>query len=570
MNKFTPKLLVFGASLLIGCATDTTTNVQEPTRSSLSADYLMANNDTYFSTDAFLPINGSPSSNEFSGRLTITGVPVFKQIYGEKSSFPEGGIRWPLFNYEFIQDNGRLIPVDRGHVFNGDGTWSITAGVGKVWDEKTDNGYSRAAFPYTLKERNANCEANGVASFLFKSNGAISNVQVQNITQTCPFYGFDFYGTLAASYQPYKVSNKANVVTRRNEEEAARIATKPLVQLAEDFPQVDLANYAYAIKSDDLLGFSILVNDTSYIAGCNTRYGKHPYCQDRTVGVYSFTKSVHAFMVVAALEQRFPGFKGMAIQSLVPECSDKRWQGVTVEHALDMATGNYQSADFEVDEHSVAVEQDFFAKSTRAERAEFICNGWPHQKKPGSYSVYHTTDSELVGYAAAQFVKLKLAEDKEAFNDILVPIYDAIGLSEYVKGVQRNSDTLDAWAGYGLSMTLNDVVRFAQYLRDEASNDNLLDQTMVKEVLMGKSQGLSANVANFNYDNGFWRYHAGKTTTMKVCGDNTQVPVMSGVGGHTAIILPEVIITQLTDGGGLGFSRTISDVFNNISNKCPN
>lgn len=562
------KLTFYFAGLsifIMGC-----TSTLRAERDALSHDYLMANNNSTFTTAAFLPINGKPSSNNFSGRLSITGEPIFKQIYGEKSSLPEGYATWPLFNYEFIQNKGRLIPVDRGHSFNGEGAWSITAGVGKVWDEKTDNGYSRAAFPYTVKERNANCEANGVASFLFKSDGSISNVQVQNITQTCPFYGFEFYGTLAAKYQPYEVSNQVNVITQRNKEEAGYIATKPLAQLAVDYPKVDLANYGYAIKDKDLIGFSVLVNNTSYVAGCDTRYGKHPYCQDRTVGVYSFTKSVHAFTVVAALEQRFPGFKKTAIQTLVPECSDKRWQGVTVEHALDMATGNYQSAEFEVDEHSKAMEQGYFTKSTRADRAEFICNGWSHKAKPGSYSVYHTTDSELVGYAAAQFVKLKLGDNKEAFDDILVPIYNAIGLSEYVKGVQRNSDTLDAWAGYGLSMTLNDVVLFSQYLRDEALTDNLLDKTMVKEVLSGRPQGLSANVANFNYDNGFWRYHSGKATAMKSCSSDTQVPVMSGFGGHTAIILPEVIITQLTDGGGLGFSRTITDVFSNISDKCPN
>lgn len=409
-----------------------------------------------------------------------------------------------------------------------------------------------------------------MASFLFKSDGSISNVQVQNITQTCPFYGFEFYGTLSAKYQPYEVRNQAHVIARRNKEEAAFIATKPLAQLAVDYPKVDLANYGYAIKGEDLLGFSILVNNTSYSSGCYTRYGEHPYCQDRTVGVYSFTKSVHAFTVVAALEKRFPGFKNWAIKDLVPECHDKRWQGVTVEHALDMATGNYQSAEFEVDEHSSEMEQHYFAKATRAERAEFICNGWPSKTKPGQYSVYHTTDSELVGYAAARFVQMQLGQNKEAFNDILVPIYQAIGLSEYVNGVQRNSDTRDAWAGYGLSMTLNDVVRFSQYLRDEALLDGLLDKTMVQEVLTGQPKGLSANTPNFNYDNGFWRYHSGKTTAMKACGEKTQVPVMSGFGGHTVIILPEVIITQLTDGGGLGFSRTISDVFNNISDKCPN
>jgi hypothetical protein len=92
---------------------------------------------------------------------------------------------------------------------------------------------------------------------------------------------------------------------------------------------------------------------------------------------------------------------------------------------------------------------------------------------------------------------------------------------------------------------------------------------MASEVLSGNSQGLSANLNNFNYDNGFWRYHVGAATNMSSCGASTQVPMMSGYGGHTSIILPEVIITQLTDGGGLGFVSTINDVFANISSVCP-
>lgn len=97
----------------------------------------------------------------------------------------------------------------------------------------------------------------------------------------------------------------------------------------------------------------------------------------------------------------------------------------------------------------------------------------------------------------------------------------------------------------------------------------LLDATMVNEVSSGSSQGLSANLSNFNYDNGFWRYHAGAATNMSACGASTQIPLMSGYGGHTTIMLPEVIITQLTDGNGTGFSSTINDVFANISNTCP-
>ncbi|MFT4928706.1 MAG: hypothetical protein ACI8WB_004826 [Phenylobacterium sp.] len=539
------------------------------TRTDASYNYLMGTADSTFNTSAFVQNSPDAPTNTFEGNLTISGTPVFSKNYGVTGNLPSGYASWPGFDYEFVQDGNRLIPVDRGHGFVGNGAWSVSAGVGAVWDEAGDNGYTRAAFPYTIKENNANCEANGLATFLFKTDGSISNVHIQNVAETCTFYGFEFYGTLAGGYNKHTVANKAQVISDRNAEEAARIPTKPLADLATDFPGVDLSNYGYAIDAPDMNGYSILANGISYVDGCTTRYGEHPYCGDKTIGIYSFTKSMHAFMVVAALEKQYPGFKSTLIKDLVPECSDSRWNGVTVEHALDMATGNYSSKRFETDEGGSAIVNGFFVPTTRAARGDFSCNGWPQQRTPGTYVVYHTTDTELVGYAAAKFANNKLGGSAEAFNDILLPVYDAIGLSHYMRGVQRTTDTGDAWGGYGLSVTLNDVVRINQYLRDEAATGGLLDPTMVNEVISGSSQGLYAQLSNFNYDNGFWRYHVGAATDMSACGGSTQVPMMSGYGGHTSIILPQVIITQLTDGGGLGFTSTINDVFANISNACP-
>jgi hypothetical protein len=546
-----------------------TPSSENPTRLEASYEYLHANINETFTTAAFLPDHSVEATNQFEGHLIISGTPTFKQNYGSLDDFPMGYEKWPEFSYEFIQDNGRLIPVDRGHGFIGSGAWSITAGVGAVWDEVDDNGFSRAAFPYTIKENNANCEVNGLATFLFKTDGSISKVQVQNVAETCKFYGFEFFGTLEAEYNPHIVATKVQVINNRNAEEAARIPTKPLVELVTDYPGVDIANYGYAITAEDLNGYSLLVNGTSYVDGCVTRYGDHPYCTEKTIGIYSFTKTIHGFLVVAALEKQYPGFKDMLIKDLVLECSDNRWDGVTVEHALDMATGNYQSAAFEVDESSTEIINQYFIPTTRSERADFACNGWPQQVAPGTYSVYHTTDTELVGYAAAKFINNKLGGNSEAFNDILIPLYNEIGLSHYIRGTQRTTDTQDAWGGYGLSATLNDVVRISQYIRDEGVSGGLLDPLMVSEVLSGKSKGLPANVDFLNYDNGFWRLHVGAFTDMSACGVFTQAPMLSGFGGHTTLILPEVIITQMTDSGAIGLGRTVNDVFNNISGVCP-
>jgi hypothetical protein len=39
------------------------------------------------------------------------------------------------------------------------------------------------------------------------------------------------------------------------------------------------------------------------------------------------------------------------------------WNGVTVEHALDMATGNYTSNRFEIDEASSSTANNYFLES---------------------------------------------------------------------------------------------------------------------------------------------------------------------------------------------------------------
>lgn len=543
-----------------------------PVRNEATYADLMASTNQTFTTAAFAPSpkNILPASHSFSGRLQITGKPIFNQTYGTIDLLPADYSVWPVFNVEFVQNNNRLIPVDRSHGFSGNSAWSITAGVGKVWDEESDNGYSRAAFPYTIKQFNSNCEHNGLATFLFKNDGDISNVQIQNVAETCISYGFEFFGSLTASYTPYIVTKTEQVINERDTEEANWLPTKPLTDLAVDFPGVDLNNYGYAIDDADLNGYSIFTNGISYQSGCNTRYGQHPYCIDKTIAAYSLTKSMYAFILVAALEKQFPGFKSQLIADLVPECNnDNRWDDVTVEHALDMATGNYKSGSFQEDEHGTEMEQGFFVPSTRKARALFSCTGWPHKAKPGSYHVYHTSDTELVSYAAYQFAKQNLNSKAKVFNDIVLPIYRAAGLSQYAQSIQRTKDTNEAWGGYGLSVTLNDVVRMAKFIRDDAITSGLLDSAMVTDVLTGAEKGLNSQLPNINYDNAFWRLNVGKITAMSACGTSTQVPFMSGIGGHTSVLLPEVIMTQLTDGGGIGFSKTITDIFTNINSVCP-
>ncbi len=541
-------------------------------RNEATAAYLNGTSDSTFSTAAFLPQNSNSTANTFAGSLVISGTPTFKRLYGWSGNLPTNASLWPVFDVEFVQHGTDLIPVDRRGMkaAHGNEAWSVSVGTGAVWDEAGDGAMTRAAFPFTLGERNTNCEHNGVATFLFDDGGNISNVHVQTVAETCIFYGFDMYGTLSATYNQRTVSNRAQVINEWNTEVANHIRTKSITQLPIDYPGVDLSHYHPKIKAADLHMYGVIVNGINYVDGCVTRYGAHPYCSEMTTSVYSFTKSIFSSLAVMRAEKLWSGFNSESIASHVPECiSSGNWDDVTIENALDMATGNYTQPHFQFDEGSAAMRDKFFLQEARAQRADFACNGLPRKAIPGTQVVSHTSDHELISYALTHMAIEMLGAGADGFNDIMVPVYDAIGLSHTIRGIRRAREG-DAWGGYGMSAKANDIARISEWLANgEAQASGLLDNVMLSDILSGDPQGLFAGLDNFNYDDGFWRYHAGVTTSMSACGVNTQVPVMSGFSGHTAVIMPNVIFYQMTDGAGIGFIDTITDIFNNIDNTCP-
>ncbi len=537
-----------------------------------TASYLNGSQDLKFSTAAFLPQNRNKTVNTFEGKLKIQGDPTFKRLYGWLGNMPANATQWPKFEVEFVQQGNELIPVDRRgmHAVYADEAWSIAVGTGAVWDEKGDEGMTRAAFPFTLGQRNANCEHNGLASFLFDDAGNISNIHIQTIAETCKFYGFDMYGTLNASYNPYQVLNKAQIISNWKKEVANHLPTKPLTQLALDYPGVNLRNYHPKIKAADLHMYGVIVNGINYVDGCNTRFGKHPFCSEMTTSLYSFTKSIFSSLAVMRAEKLWPGFKDESIASRVPECvSSGNWSDVSIENALDMATGNYIQPWFQFDEHGFIMKRQFFKQESRAQRAAFACDRLPRKITPGTRMVSHTSDHELISYALTQIAVDMLGKGADGFDDIVIPVYDEIGLSDTIRGIRRTTEG-NAWGGYGMSAKANDIARFSKWLTSgEAEASGLVADEILNDILSGSPRGLSAGLRDFNYDNGFWRYHAGVKTSMRECGVDTQIPVMSGFGGHTAVIMPNVIFYQMTDGGGIGFIDTVSDIFDNIDNTCP-
>ena len=488
-----------------------------------------------------LPSQAKNPANQFEGSLSFTAVQ--RGWSSVKDPYNYAGItdvkKLPNFDYQLIQLGTHLIPVDRGLQTTNHYLWQLVLEPGRVWDENSDNGFSRASIPFALQEYGANCTHNGVLTFLFKSDGSISSVAYQIASETCAYYQFNLHGLLNASYTPETVANGASIQSNYQLEVANREPTKALSELATDFPAsgVNTNNIASEQTSVNLSAFGIAYQGTHYVGGCDTRAGAFPYCEVLSLPSYSVAKSVDAGYGLMALEQAYPGVKNLKIADYVSACPASNWSDVTFENALDMATGNYTSAGFEVDEGSAEMLAGFFQDYTDNGKTNFSCS-YSRQSTPGTTWVYHTTDSYLLGKAMDQF----LGEDH--YDWLVDNLYQPLGLSPSLFGTVRTFDTAQrAMTGFGMTLHSDDVVKLAQLLNDDdgkIGGQQKLDLTMVNQALQKTSyHGLNAGSAYDWYDNGFWIWKADEALG---CSNDLYIPYMSGYGGISVILLPNNMV----------------------------
>ncbi|MBK7452536.1 MAG: hypothetical protein IPJ46_02110 [Anaerolineales bacterium] len=181
---------IMTACVSAAVSTSTPTSVPQPaatddllnndTRSVLTFDDLFSGlstaavDDSAFAlpTDAAMPDHIFEGQLELSGEAINGGFSEVKDILSLTGTADDPRKHLPEFRLEFIQDGSYLIPVQQGLSYTGHAYWNYIVGPGRVWQENGDNDYSRAAFPFALVQRNANCTHNGVMTFLFNDDSA--------------------------------------------------------------------------------------------------------------------------------------------------------------------------------------------------------------------------------------------------------------------------------------------------------------------------------------------------------------------------------------------------------------
>jgi hypothetical protein len=503
---------------------------------------------------AYTPDTGATAAtNTFEGTLRIAGTPSSTTVVANSTYVTSANVTTAKtlptdFYYQFVQDNGSLIPVQRGPIASTHGWWEFILEPGKVWNEASDNGYTRAVIPFSLQQKNANCTHNGVLMFLFNNAGQVSKTAMQITGETCLYLKLDLWGLLTTTYAPASVSGKAGIVSAYNAEVSHRLPVRSMTQLGSDYPALTPANLAIGAASSRTL-YGLVVNGINYVSACATRNGDYPYCEVLDLPSFSTAKSAFASVALMRLQAMYSGAKTQLISARVPvsQCMTSAWSGVTFDNTLNMATGNYDSASYEVDE-GAAKTKGLFVPLDHASKISYSCGAYPRKATPGIKWVYHTSDTYILGTAMNDYLKsLPGSTGADLYTNLIVAdIYTPLGLSGVTNSTRRTYDNVaQPFTGWGLTFHHDDVARIARFLsvdNGQIGGSIVLDQTMLNTALQRNSadRGLqTGTLTDFKYKYGFW---ARNVKTALSCAHDTWVPFMSGVGGISVVMFSNGVI----------------------------
>lgn len=500
-----------------------------------------------------VPVQAAPPSNQFEGTLTLVnpaGSGGFSEIVDSYSRTARPDNAWkhlPSFTTSLVQNGSHLIPAGRGLTITGSTAYNLMVSPGRAWNESTDHGMTRAALPFAIIERNANCVHNGVLTFLFDAS-SISKVRYQVTQETCAYQKFNMWGQLSATYAPSPLPNDEQARNDYAEEVSNRLPTKPISALAADYASVgvDTSVFGAGVTPADMTKYGVLINGTNYVSGCTTRFGTYAYCEEMVMPSYSTAKSAFDGVAFMRLAQLYgASVSSQIVGSLVPETASATgvWSDVTLNNALDMATGNYSLAGYESDEDGPKM-SDFFVAETYADKISKALV-FPRKAAPGTKWIYHSSDAFITARAEDAILKSHQGSGTDIFNmlrdDVLKPL--RLSPESWASVRTDNSVTGKPFGGYGMFWTSDNIAKMAKLLNNDSGKIGgtqvlsaaALDTSLQKNA---SDRGLTTSgTVPLKYNNMFWAKQFTPTDYPQLsCSFWT--PFMSGFGGITVAMAP--------------------------------
>ena len=423
-----------------------------------------------------IPATAAAPTQTFEGTLTLSAVTTTGNytrvsgttLTGAATHLPPNNGSTTSLTLQFVQNGSWLIPVVQGLQYTGSPTaitawnWNIIVGYGRVWNETTDNGYTRVSFPFTLAQYNQNCVHNGEMTFLFNPNAnpAISNVAYQIAFEVCETARFNMYGNLTAIYAPSTISGDTAMENNAAAEIANRIPTKPFSALATDYPSsgVNVAEFTGQFSFPQYIaGYGLYINGVNYVTSCGgagTSGGRsatntYPFCSEMRWPSYSIAKSSFVETAMSQLGQQFgSGVYNNLVSNYIPQYTiGGTWTSTTFANMADMGSGNYNSSTFETDENSGSMTTflnsvpyyNYGSPTSDSKIYDAFNLFHTNYTTPGTLWIYHSNDAFLLSAALQTYAQGQLGSNTDIWTNVYNNVFKPLNVSQGMQQVTRSA-----------------------------------------------------------------------------------------------------------------------------------
>lgn len=524
---------------------------------------------------AFAPAQGSRSAPAFTGTLRLSAARLQAKP-ALKASIIDGrdALRFPELSLEFVTLGDTLVPVARGTMVREEKTaerasyWRLIPQFGRIWQEKGDGSWSRAAFPLMLVNDTENHAHQGLATFLYRGK-QVSGLRVQFVQQTAPWLLSPhtvLWAQIPANYAQGDASLTAVHREAARAELAARLPTKPLDELRAQFPAGTLEGFGGPVLPKWQVSRAIFKDGTLYHEAEDTPYGPYPYPLEMRYGVRSVTKTVTATLSLLHLAEIYgPYVLDLKVGDYIPG-ADPHWKKVRFIDAANMSSaygGVGSLITHPNDNGSGYLENDYNGWYTAPAVADKLEHMRTHLKpypwEPGRVMRYRDHDFFLLGLAVDGFLKTLRGPEADAWNMVSEEVLRPIGIFHAPLVRTREPEGRDgpAWFSAGYYPTLDDLAKIALLFQDHGAHEGkqLLHRRLTAAVLEARdaldkdsdgSGGLPVIRDGEKPANLYRMAFHFTPFTGSASGKRQYLPTMSGYGENIVTLFPGRIVSIRT------------------------
>ncbi|NQZ79517.1 MAG: hypothetical protein HRT52_00735 [Colwellia sp.] len=505
-----------------------------------------------YHNDYFMPIGQeNPALHVFNGTLTIAG----NRLDGFPNNYYETMKRFPNLTVQFVSHDGYLIPANRDIIVPDDqqSFWRVILSPGKVWSETTDNGMSRASFPFVLVETGWNTTLNGLATFLYDDN-QVSSLRVQIVQHTAPGFRDEAAGTLGLSYHTTPDQDNSTLTQKFDVELQQRLPIANWQSLIDQFPLLNWPHFNSGLADNDISASAIWFQEKIYMQPCHTLYGEYPFCRFMRHGVYSATKPAAGAVALTYLVQRYGSeVLNYFIKDYVEVTADHNgWDQVRFVDALNMVTGignndhDPNSTNTSPDEHGSLV-GDWSRALSEQEKLDIAFQRYGNYPwGPNEVFRYNTNHYFILSAAIDNLVRQR--EGIGLWQLLKDNVYQPIGIqhSPMMHTTESDGSRGVPILGIGLYPTVDDMIKIGRLLHQNGQFNGaqlLHAETLNKALFRTTEHGFFSHWHDNQDGKGRYLLSFFSVPYLGESGCLIQVPLLSGSGGNLVTILPNGVIS---------------------------